>query len=165
MNDTGTHMAAMSAALRMLLASHPLRKPGDLLVAASDGVSPGVANMMMSHALEGRSVILVLFDVDEDLALMSRVMVVDGSTTKGQISVGGGKFVQKADGTYAIWSINRDDRYEYRFSQSGRRLVRGAISDDSNRATLEIRGMQALIAKAGTPACLAEAYDASLNQM
>ena len=121
--------------------------------------------MMMSHALEGRSVILVLFDVDEDLALMSRVMVVDGSTTKGQINVGGGKFVQKADGTYAIWSINRDDPYEYGFNQSGRRLVRRAISDDSNRATLEIRGMQALIAKAGTPACLAEAYDASLNQM
>ena len=163
MNDTETQMAATSAALRMLLADHSLRKPDDLLIAASNGVSLGVLNMMMSHAFDGRSVMLVLFDVDDDLALMSRVMVVDGSTTKGQINIGGGKFVRKADGTYAIWSINRDDPYEYGFSGSGRRLVRRAINDDSNRAILEIRGMQALIAKAGTPICLGEAYDASLN--
>ncbi len=54
-------------------------------------------------------------------------------------------------------------RSAWMFSKGGRRLVRTAVKDDSNRATMELRGLQALIAKAGTPACRAEARTASIS--
>jgi len=163
MNDTVTQMGAMSAALRMLLAGHPLRKPADVLVAASNGVTPEIITMMMSHAGCGRTTFLALFDVEDDTALLSRVMIVDGTTTKRQINIGGGKFVQKADGSYAILSINRDQPYEYSFSHGGRHLERQSVPDSADRAMMELSGMQALVSKAGSPACLEEARTASIS--
>lgn len=55
MNDIVTQMAAMSAALRMLLAGHPERKPDKLFVVASTGTTPRLLDTMMSHALHGRA--------------------------------------------------------------------------------------------------------------
>lgn len=164
MTDTVTQMAAMSAALRMLLADHPLRKPDNLLIAASNEVTAAIINMMMSHASSGRSVFLALFEVDGGAALMSRVMIVDGSTTKGQINIGGGKFVKKGDSSFAILSINRNDPYEYAFDHGGHHLTRKAVVKSRDRALMELHGMQALITKAGTAACQAEARDASFGQ-
>lgn len=163
MNDIVTQMAAVSAALRMLLAGHPERKPDELFVVASTGTTPELLDTMMSHALGGRTTFLAMFDVEEDRALLSRVMVVDGSTTKGQIQIGGGKFVKRADGSFAILSISRDDPYEYSFSSNGRRLQRRSVPDSKNRAMLELRGMQALLTKAATAPCQAEARSTSIN--
>jgi hypothetical protein len=162
MTNPITQMAAMSAAMRMLLACNQRTKPNDLLIAASNKLTGQLIEMMMSHAAERRSTFLALFRVEDDTALLERIMIVDGSTKKDEIYVGGGKFVQKADGSFAILSISREP-YEYGFSQGGRRLVRRAVKDDSNRAVLELRGLQALISKAQTPACRAEARTASIS--
>jgi len=163
MTNPYTQMAAISAAMRMLLAGDKLAKPDGLLIAAANEVTGDLIQMMMSHAANRCSTFLALFHIEGDTALLERVMVVDGSTKEGEINVGGGKFVQEADGSFAILSINRDEPYSYSFSKGGRRLVRMAVKDDSNRATMELRGLQALIAKAGTPACRAEARTASIS--
>ncbi|MGI8943348.1 MAG: hypothetical protein ACR2FJ_03780 [Qipengyuania sp.] len=163
MTDPITQMAAMSAAMRMLLACDQRTKPNDLFIAASNELTGQLIAMMMSHAAERRSTFLALFRIEDNTALLERIMIVDGSTKKGEINVGGGKFVQKADGSFAILSINRDEPYEYGFSQGGRRLVRRAVKDDRNRAVMELRGLQALIAKADTASCRAEARTASIS--
>ncbi len=162
MTNPITQMAAMSAAMRMLLACNQRTKPNDLLIAASNELTGQLIEMMMSHAAERRSTFLALFRIEGDTALLERIMIVDGSTKKDEIYVGGGKFVQKADGSFAILSISREP-YEYGFSQGGRRLVRRAVKDDSNRAVLELRGLQALISKDQTPDCRAEARTASIS--
>lgn len=82
---------------------------------------------------------------------------------KGEINIGTGNFVQKADGSFAVLSLNRDKPYEYFFSRGGRRLERRAVTDDSHRAVMEMRGLQALMAKAATPGCRAEARTASMT--
>ena len=163
MNILQTQMAAMSAAMRILLAGHPLAKPDDLLIAASDEVTAPILQMMMSHAANKSATFLALFQIEDDTALLDKIMIVDGSTKKGEINICGGKFVQKPDGTFVILSVARDEPYEYCFSRRGRRLIRRAVSDDSNRAVMELRGLQAIIAKAGTPACRAEARTASID--
>ena len=163
MTNPATQMAAMSAAMRTLLAGHPLAKPDNLLIAASDEVTAPVIELMMSHAACEYSTFLALFNIEDDTALLDRVMIVDGSTSKGEVNICGGKFVQKPDGKFAILSIARDQPYEYCLIKGGRSLVRRAVSDDSNRAVMELRGVQALIAKAGTPACQEEARTASIK--
>ena len=163
MNNAANQMAAMSAAMRMLLAGHRLAKPDNLLIAASNGVTEPIVDLMMSHAIAGRSTFLALFNVEDDTALLERVMICDGSTQKGEINIGGGSFVQTASGSFAIRSANRDAPYEYVFSRRGRRLERRAVLDDSNRAVLELRGVQALMAKAATPACRDEARTATMS--
>ncbi len=163
MNNAANHMAAMSAAMRMLMSNDRRIKPDDLLIAAASGVSESILDLMMSHALEGRSTFLVLFHVEDDTALLEKIMIFDGSTTKDEINVGNGKFVQRADGSFAILSIDRDEPYLYRFSRGGRRLERRVVSDDSNRAIMEMRGLQALIVKAATSACQAEARTAAMS--
>lgn len=162
MTNAATQMAAMSAAMRTLLAGHPVAKPDNLLIAASDEVTAPVIEMMMSHAARRHSTFLALFHIEDDTALLDRVMIVDGSTIKGEVNICGGKFVQKPDGKFAILSIARDQPYEYCLVKGGRGLERRAVDDDSNRAVMELRGLQALIAKAGTPACQAEARTASI---
>jgi hypothetical protein len=163
MINAANQMAAMSAAMRRLLASDRLAKPRNLLIAAADGVTEGIAAMMMSHAREGRSTFLAIFQVERDAALLERVLIVDGSTKKSEINVLCGKFVQKADGSFAILSANRAQPYEYYFGRGGRRLERRPVGDDSNRAVMEMRGLQALMAKAATPACRAEARTATMS--
>ena len=64
----------------------------------------------------------------------------------------------------AILSPNRDKPYEYAFSRNGRRLERRSVANVSDRALMELRGLQALLALAGTPACQAEANGASVRQ-
>lgn len=162
-NAAAAQMAATCAAMRMLLAGDRLAKPADLLIAASNEITTPLIEMMMVHAAEGRSTFLALFHVEDGTALLERVMIVDGSTKKGEINIGGGKFMQKANGSYAIRSINRTEPYEYGFSRGGRRLERRAVIDDSNRAVMEMRGLQALIAKAGTSECRAEAVTATIT--
>lgn len=161
--NAANQMASMSAAMRMLLSGDRLAKPDNLLIAAASGVSESILDMMMSHAMQGRSTFLAVFDVEDDIALLAKIMIFDGSTKKGEINVGNGKFVQRADGSFAILSINRDDPYLYRFSRGGRRLERRAVSDDCKRAIMEMRGLQALVAKAATPACQTEARTATMS--
>ena len=163
MINAANQMAAMSAAIRMLLARDPLNKPRNLLIAATNGVTDAVLDLMMSHALEGRSTFLAIFHVEDDIALLERIMVFDGSTKKGEINIGGGRFIQKACGSFAIRSHRSEDSYEYYFSRGGRRLARRAVSDKSHRAMMEKRGLQALMAMAATPACLDEAHTASMT--
>ncbi len=161
-----THMAAITVAMRMLLANDPLAKPADLLIAASRALTEPLIDMMMSHAANGRTTFVALFNVDaDDTALLDKVMVVDGSTTKNQINIGGGKFVQKEDGRFAILLLNHRDQYEYVFSRNGRRLRRRAVKNVSNRMAMELRGMQALLSKAQTPSCQVEALGASVNPL
>ena len=93
MNDPVNQMAAMSAALRMLLADHPLRKPVDLRIAASNAMTPEIISMMMSSVAAGHATFLALFDVGADTAFLNRVMIVEGSTARQQINIGAGKFV------------------------------------------------------------------------
>ena len=163
MINAANQMAAMSAAIRILLACDPLNKPGNLLIAATKGVTDAILDLMMSHALEGRSTFLAIFQVEDDIALLERIMVFDGSTKKGEINIGGGRFIQKACGSFAIRSLNRDEPYEYYFSRGGRRLARRSVSDNSQRAVMEIRGLQALMGMAATPACLDEVHTASMT--
>ncbi len=163
MINAANQMAAMSAAMRMLLANDQRAKPGNLLIAASNQVTEPILDMMMSYALQGRSTFLALFHVEDDTALLEKIMIFDGSTKKGEINVCNGKFVQRADGSFAILSINRDEPYLYRFSRGGRRMELRVVSDDRNRAVMEMRGLQALIAKASTPGCQAEARTAFMT--
>lgn len=163
-NKASTHMAAITVAMRMLLAKDPLAKPADVLIGASRELTEPLIEMVMSHAANGRTTFLALFNVDADgTALLDKVMIVDGSTTKNQINIGGGKFVQKSDGSFAILSLNRQDQYEYVFSRNGRRLQRRPVKDVSDRMTMELRGVQALLAKAQTPSCQVEALGASVS--
>lgn len=163
MTNAVTHMAAMSAAMRMLLACDPLAKPVGLMIVAGNEVTQPLIEMMMTHAADRRTTFLLIFSVEDDTALLERVMVVDGSTTKNQINIGGGKFVEKADGTFAILSHDREAPYEYTFSRNGHRLRRQSVLDVSDRATTELRGLQALLVKAQTPACQVEALGASVS--
>lgn len=163
MTNATNQMAAMSVAMRMLLANHPLTKPTNLLIAACDGVAESTLDMMMRHGLEGRATFLAIFEVAEDIAFLAKVMIVDGATTKGEINVCNCQFVQKTNGSFAIRSMNRDQPYEYSFTRGGRRLQRRAVKDDSDRGIMEIRGLQALLAKAATPACRAEAFTATTS--
>lgn len=163
MTNAVTQMAAMSAALRMLMAGDPLSKPADLFIAASNELTQPLIQTMMSHAANRRSTFLALFKVEGDTALLEKVIVVDGSTKKGQINVSGGKFVQKADGVFAILSLSRAEPYEYSFSRDRRRLQRRSVKDVSDRAMMELRGLQALLAKAETPDCQAEAHGAAVS--
>ena len=164
MNDPMNQMAAMSAALRMLLADHPLRKPVDLRIAASNAMTPEIISMMMSSVAAGHATFLALFDVGADTAFLNRVMIVEGSTARQQINIGAGKFVRKADGSFAVLSIDRSNPYEYTFSKDGRRLKRQAVPDSKDRGLMELRGMQALVTKAATAACQIEARTASVHQ-
>lgn len=91
-------------------------------------------------------------------------MIVDASTETNQINIGGGRFVEKADGTFAVLSINRDQPYEYGFSRYGNRLERRPVSQINDRAVMELRGLQALITKSGTAACQVEARSAFIRQ-
>ncbi len=163
MNNTVTQMAAISAAMRKLLSNDPLAKPDDLLIAATDGLTEALVEMMMSQAASNCSTFLAIFEVEDQTALLEKVLVVDASTTKGQINIGAGKFVQKSDGSFAVLSANREEPYEYRFSRSGRRLLRRAVEVDSSRAAMEIRGLQALLAKAASAECQAEALQRSVS--
>ncbi|MXO76180.1 hypothetical protein GRI40_13255 [Altererythrobacter aerius] len=163
MKNALIQMGAVSAALRMLLANHQLAKPNDLLIAAADGVTETIIEMMMSHAFAGRSTFLAVFRTEDDIALLDRIMVVDGTSKKGQIDVCIGKFVRKADGTFALRSANREKPYEYVFDRGGRRLKRWAVKDDRDRAMMEIRGLQALMEKAATAACLEEGRSAFMT--
>lgn len=161
MKNAAIQMGAVSAALRMLLANHQVTKPNDLLIAAADGVTETIIKMMMSHAFAGRSTFLAVCRTEDDNALLEKIMIADGTTKKGQIDVCVGKFVRKADGTFAVRSANREKPYEYIFDRGGRRLKRWAVKDDRDRAMMEIRGLQALMEKAATPACLEEGRSAS----
>lgn len=163
MINAANHMAVMSAAMRMLPAGDRLAKPDDLLIAAASEVSGPIIGMMMSHAAHRRATFLALFQVEDDTALLEKIMFVDGSTRKGEIKIGAGKFAQTADGSFAILSINRDGPYEYRFSRGGGRLERRAVRDDSNCSAMDMREMQALLAEAATPACRAEPSFASIS--
>lgn len=163
MNNAANQMAAVSAAMRMLLAGDPLIKPDDLLIAAVNEVTGSVVEFMVSHAMQGRSTFLAVFNVDEGTALLERVLICDGSTLAGEINIGAGSFIQKANGRFAIRSANRDAPYEYFFSRGGRRLARRGVADDSDRAAMKLRGLQALMVKAATPACRAEAHSASMT--
>ena len=163
MTNAVTHMAAMSAAMRMLLACDPLAKPVDLMLGATDELTQPLIEIMMGNAANRRTTILLIFTVEDDTALLERVTVVDGSTTKNQINICGGKFVQKADGSFAILSHNRAEPCEYTFSRNGRRLQRRRVNDASDRATMELRGLQALMAKAQMHACQVEGLGASVS--
>ncbi len=163
MKNTVTQMAAISAAMRMLLSGQQLAKPDDLLIAAADGLTEALAEMMMLHAGSDCSTFLAIFQVEDDTALLEKILIVDASTKKGQINVGAGKFVQKADGSFAILSANREAPHEYRFSRSGRRLLRRAVEVDSSRAAMEIRGLQALLAKAASAECQTDALQRSVS--
>ncbi len=156
-------MAAMSAAARMLLAGHLYRKPDDVLIAACAGVPGNVIELMMRDAAQKRSTLLLIFSTVEDTPFLESIMIVDASTETNQINILGGKFVQKADGSFAVLSINRDQPYEYSFSSCGGRLERRAASHINARAVMELRGLQALITKSGTDACQAEARSASIR--
>ena len=158
-----TQMAAMSAAMRVLLAGDPLAKPAELMIGASNEVTQPLIEMMMHHAANGRTTFLALFHIDGDTALLERIMVVDGTTTKRQINVGGGKFIQKADGSFAIASISTDDPYEYILCRNGWQLRRRSASNSIDRALMELRGMQALVTEAASAACQAEADSASVT--
>ena len=163
MTNVVTHMAAMSAAMRMLLSCDPLAKPVDVMIGATDELTQPLIEMMLTHAANRRTTILLIFTVEDDAALLERVTVVDGSTTKNHINIGGGKFVQRADGSFAILSLNRAEPYEYTFSRNGRRLHRRSVKDVSDRATMELRGLKALMAQAQTPICQVEGIDASVS--
>lgn len=163
MTNAFIQMAAMSASLRMLMAGDPLTKPDDLLIGASNELTQPLIEMMMAQANSRRSTLLLLFNVEGDAALLEKVLVVDGSTKKGQIYIGGGKLVAKADGSFAIRSQSREEPYEYTFSPNGRRLRRRTGLNASDGAMMELRGLQALLAKAETPECRAEAIGASVS--
>ncbi|MEG3153494.1 hypothetical protein [Sphingomonas sp. RB1R13] len=163
MTNAIMQMAAMSAALRMLLAGDPLTKPDDLLICASNELTEQLIKDMVANAANGRTTFLTLFYIEDDTARLDKVMVVDGSTEKNQINVGGGKLVEKANGSFAILSLNRDKPYEYAFGRNGHRLERRSVADVTDRAMMELRGLQALLAMAETAACVAEAQSASVS--
>gem|GEM_PF-5201253 len=158
-----TQMAAMAAAARMLLAGHLYRKPDDVLIAACAGVPRNVIELMMQEAAHKRSTLLLIFSTVENTPFLERIMIVDASTEANQINIAGGKFVQKADGSFAVLSVNRDQPYEYAFSRCGSRLQRLPVSHIHDRAVMELRGLQALITKSGTDACQTEARSASIR--
>lgn len=164
MTNPVLQMAAMSAAARMLLAGHNLKKPDDVLIAACTGGPGRYVQTMMAHAAQRRSTLLLIFSVIEETPFLDRIMVVDASTEKNQINIGGGKFVQKLDGSFAVLSINRDEPYEYGFSRCGSRLERRPLGPINDRAVMELRGLQTLINKSATAACQAEARSASISQ-
>jgi len=163
MTNAVNQMAAMSAAMRMLLANDPLAKPADLLIGASNELSEPIIEMMMAHASQRRTTFMALFTIEDDTALLEKVMVVDGSTTKNRINIGAGKFVQKDDGSFAVLMCSCGGPREYSFSGDGRRLLRRDATGSSDRATMELRGLQALLAKAQTPSCQVEALGASVS--
>ena len=162
MTNAVTHMAAVSAAMRMLLACDQLAKPVDLMIGATDELTQPLIEIMLTHAANRRTTFLLIFTVEDDTALLERVMVVDGSTTKNQINIGAGKFIQRADGSFAIRSCNRAASYEYVFSRNGHRLQRRSVVDLSDQANMELRGLQALLAQAQLPLCQLEAVGASV---
>ena len=163
MNDIVTQMAAISAAMRMLLAGHPIAKPSNLLIAAASGLTEPLIETVMSHAASKRSTFLALFQIRGGTAYLEKVLVVDGSTKKGEINIGGGKFIRKPDGRYAILSLNRNEPYQYTLRNSGRRLVRSTADIEGDRAFMEFLGLQDLLSKAATPECQEEAAQRSVH--
>lgn len=164
MNDNiVSQMGAVSAALRMLLATDQQAKPDDLLIAACTGVTDQLLRTMLLHAKERQSTFLLIFRTDDEAALLEKVMIVDASTNQSEINIGGGKFVQKPDGSFAIRSLSQAQPYEYSLTNAGRRLVRRAVNPVADCGVLELQGLQALIAKAGTPECRKEALKLSVH--
>lgn len=163
MTNAVNHMAAMSAALRVLLARDPLTKPADLLIGATNELTSQLIEMMMEHAAHQRTTFLAIFQMEGDVALLEKVIVVDGSTEKNQVNIGAGKFVQRADGRFAIRSFNHALPYEYTFSRDGRRLQRRPVKHGCDEAMMELRGLRALLAEAETPLCQAEALGATVT--
>jgi hypothetical protein len=162
MNDTISQMAAITAAIRMLLSGHRVTKPRDLLIAASTSLTAPLVELMMSHAAAKRSTFLALFREEDGVALLEKILVVDASTKKSEINVGAGQLIRKPDGSFAILSANREKPYEYRLANSGRRLVRRAVDDRGHRATMELEGLKALMAKAAMQECQEEALQRSV---
>ncbi|HEX8533837.1 MAG TPA: hypothetical protein VF662_06685 [Allosphingosinicella sp.] len=158
MNNIVTQMAAISAAMRMLLAGDQIVKPRNLLIAAASGLTNQLIETMMSHAASKRSTFLAMFQIQGNAAYLEKVLVVDASTTKGEINIGAGKFIQKPDDTFAILSLNREQPYQYALRNSGRRLVRSPADIQGDRALMEFRGLQALLSKAATSECQREAF-------
>ena len=80
------------------------------------------------------------------------------------------RLAERTGGTFAYPQTKAEasreiERLKSRPSSARSDVVRErrAVSDDSNRATMEMRGLQALIEKAATPACQAEAYTATMS--
>lgn len=161
MNTNIIHMAAMSSAIRKLLSGKPNTKPETLLIAAAQEPTQAIIAQMLSIAKTGGTTFLALFSVEDDAVLLDRIMIVDGTTNPQIIQVGCGNFIEKADGTYAIASLSVEDGYEYVFNRGGRELKRRTVVHASDRALMEMRGIQALITKAASVACQAEAATAA----
>lgn len=160
MNKAQIHMAAMSIAIRKLMAGHPLAKPDTLAIAAAEEVTTAIISRMLSVARMGGTTFLALFRVEDDEALLERIMICDGTTSKNVIQVGCGNFIAQADGTYAIASFNMEDGYQYTISRNGRRLRRRPTRHAADRALVEVRGIQALMTEAASADCQAEAVSA-----
>lgn len=154
------HMAAMTAAMRTLLADHKKLKPKDLQIVAATGLSESLVNMMLSTALGGCSTLLALFNIESPDTTLEKIFFVDGSTRK-DINIGVGRFIQKTNGRFAILSANRDRPYEYAFSRCNRRLVRRAVQGDVDHAFMELNAMRALLAEAASPECRGETFETS----
>lgn len=160
------HMAAMSAAMRMLLAGKRLSKPENVEIAAAFELSPAIIQRMLELGKFGGTTFLALFSADGEEALLERIVVMDGSTTgHRQIQLCCGKFIKKADGTYAIAGFDTDDCWEYVFARGGRTLMRRSAMPSTDRAFGEMRGAQALVTLAASAQCQKEAASACILGM
>lgn len=165
MNNAMMHVAAMSAAMRKLLAGKPLAKPDNVEIAAAQEISPEIIARMLELARLGGTTFLALFTVEGDEALFEKVMIADGSTGHRQIKIGCGKFIQKSNNSFAIASFDPEDAYEYAFTRKGRTLVRRSITPAASRALEEMRGIQALVTLAASDDCQEEARTACILNM
>ena len=159
------HMAAMSAAMRRLLAGMPLAKPENVEIASAQVASPAIIERMLDLARLGGTTFLPLFSADDEEILLERILIADGITGHRQIRLGCGKFIEKSDGTYAIASYDIDDAYEYAFVRNGRTLKRRAATPTMDRALGEMRGVQALVTLAASADCQNEASSACIMRM
>lgn len=167
MSNTVTHhMAAMSAAMRILLAGKRLAKPENVEIAAALDLSPAIIQRMLELGKLGGTTFLALFAADGEEALLEKVIIMDGSTTgHRQIRLTCGKFIGKENGTYAIASWDPQDAYEYAFARGGLSLVRRSALSATDRAFGEMRGAQALVTLAASAQCQKEAASAAVLGM
>ena len=150
-SETVKQMAATGAALQLLLSGDREIRDFHILLGTS---MPDSEIVRIGYAAkEGRSTLGVTFKCHGSEALVENLFFFKPFVKQQLMSMSVCSFVQSEDGKFALRVARREQPTEHIFSRSSNRLVSRPVKDDTGRAMAELRGLQALLAKAATPEC------------
>lgn len=144
-------MAATCAAMQMLLSGGG--EISDLRIFGGASFPRPHSDQIARTAKPGCLTLIVAFKCNGSETLVDSMLLLDASSNKKMLWIGLYSFVQSADGKFALRLAGRGQPTEWIFNRRSNRLVSRPVKDDTDRGIAELRGLQALLAKAATPEC------------